>query len=122
MSGRILVAGSRRWTNQRQLAVVLFRWGRRFPGAVLVHGGYRGADLLAAAIWSRWHWPVEQHAAACREHGHAAGPIRNQHMVGLKPDVCLAFLCAESRGTRHCTALAEHAGIPTVRIEQEDTT
>jgi hypothetical protein len=119
---RILLTGSRDWTNERHIRVVLFHWGRTFPAATLVYGGCRGADRMAADIWTGWHWPVELHLAPWGEHGRAAGPIRNQHMVSLGADLCLAFLCAQSRGTRHCAALAEQAGIPTVRIEQEDTT
>jgi hypothetical protein len=117
---RVLVTGSRDWTDTTTIAAVLRRW--RTPGAVLVHGGARGADRIAAAIWRAWGLPTEQHRADWDRHGNAAGYIRNQHMVTAGATVCLAFILDNSRGATHCAQIAETAGIPTHRIERTSST
>lgn len=52
--------------------------------------------------------------AEWEKHGKAAGPIRNQVMVDMKPDVCLEFNLDNSRGTSNCAQLASAAGIKVV--------
>lgn len=42
----------------------------------------------------------------------AAGHRRNQHMVDLGADICLAFNKGNSRGTADCVRRARAAGIP----------
>lgn len=116
MSARILVTGSRTWTAATTMRATLAHWRTVYPDAVLVHGACRGADLIAAGIWLGWHLPVEPHPADWTRHGRAAGPLRNQHMVDLGADVCLAFIRDYSRGGEHTAALAVAAGIHTVYI------
>jgi hypothetical protein len=121
---RILVTGSRDWTDrgliERALADVIAENHVRTP-KMLVHGGARGADSLADAIWRGWRVPgdgsagVEVHRADWEQFGKAAGHRRNAEMVAAGADICLAFILGESRGTRGCIALAEKAGIP-VRV------
>jgi hypothetical protein len=119
MTARILITGSRAWTAVSTLRTELTRWHRVYPGAVLVHGAARGADLTAAALWQLWGLPTEAHPADWDRHGRVAGYLRNRHMVNLGADVCLAFIRDHSRGATHCSGLAEAAGIPTHRIRQE---
>ncbi|GGM75965.1 hypothetical protein GCM10012275_53360 [Longimycelium tulufanense] len=118
---RILVTGSRDWMDQPFIEYILATWRRHYPDAVLVHGDCRGADRMAGEIWSHWGLPVEAHPADWGTHGHAAGPRRNQRMVTLGADICLAFLTPSSRGTRHCAQLAEAAGIPVYRYVPEES-
>jgi hypothetical protein len=111
---RILVTGSRTWTDATTIAAVLRQW--RAPGAVLVHGGARrGVDRIAAGIWRAWGLPTEEHGADWQRYGRAAGPIRNQPMVQAGADVCLGFLEDHSRSATHCADTAEDADIPTRR-------
>jgi SLOG family YspA-like protein len=112
MTSRVLITGSRTWTDNTIIRDALAPY--RSPGAVLVHGDARGADRIAAAIWRRWGLPVESHPADWSV-GRAAGVIRNRRMVGLGADVCLAFIRDHSRGATHCAEAAENAGIPTRR-------
>lgn len=81
---------------------------------VLVHGAATGADTMAGKIAKELGWQVEEYPADWNKHGKAAGPIRNQQMVDLGADICLAFPLGESRGTRHCMKAAERAGIKVV--------
>lgn len=119
---RVLVTGSRAWTDEAAVRTALTKaWrvlGRPF---VLVHGGCpTGVDRIAAD-WAIEHHcayiTAERHPADWKTHGKAAGPIRNAEMVNLGADVCLAFPLGESHGTRGCMALAEKAGIPVVNHE-----
>lgn len=122
---RILVTGSRDWTNRDAVNLALHKVLRDFPlePITLVHGGCpTGADYLAhsfAHFSSRWI-DEEVHPADWKKHGRAAGPIRNQHMVDLGADLCVAFPLGESRGTRHCMKAAAKAGIPVWNAAEVD--
>ncbi|GAA3638091.1 hypothetical protein GCM10022267_25750 [Lentzea roselyniae] len=118
MSHRILITGSRRWTDVNRVRRMLAVVRALYPTAVLVHGNCRGADRIAAGIWRSWGLPTEAHPADWDRHKRAAGPIRNRHMVRLGAVLCVAFLRPDSRGSVHCAQLAERAGIRTIRIHQ----
>lgn len=118
MTTRILITGSRTWTDHARIRAALAAWRSRYPDAVLVHGAARGADSIAAAIWTSWGLPVEAHPADWHRHGRAAGLLRNRRMVALGAQVCLAFIRDHSAGASHAATLADTAGIPTVRYEQ----
>jgi hypothetical protein len=119
---RILITGSRDWADRESMRAALFQQLTKLRpesgrAAVLIHGGCRGADSMAAAIWRSWGLSIEQHDADWAADGKAAGPIRNQRMVNLGADICLAFPTAGSRGTYDCVRRAREAGIPTEIIE-----
>lgn len=145
---RILVTGSREWTDPAVIARAISGYlrsvgtsiGGAWPFPVIVHGGARGADQFADSIARGWGWAPEPHPvtdsgwrAPCHPEcapGHrrvgrngriycpAAAHYRNQGMVDLGADVCLAFLSGPSRGTRDCVRRAEAAGIP-VRLTNQ---
>lgn len=134
---RILVTGSRDWPTPQTVANALNDAHDRLPPGthlVVVNGACKtGADFDAHA-WClrRQHLgdPVveERHRADWFTHRNAAGPIRNQHMVSLGADTCLAFIgpCTSPRcrrpdphpshGATNCADLAEAAGIPVRRF------
>lgn len=110
---RILVTGSRDWPRRETVWMALNYHARR-AGTIVVHGDCpTGADLHAQQ-WTETQPDVvvERHRADWQRHGRAAGPIRNQEMVDLGADACLAFPLGASRGTRDCMRRAEAAGIP----------
>ena len=114
---RVLVTGGRDWVKKHhRLAIysVLIVLRTEFDGSsfVLVHGGARGADTVAAEIASLWGWTIECYPADWKTHGKAAGPIRNSEMVADGADCCLAFLSPESKGTRDCIRKVKKAAIP----------
>lgn len=81
----------------------------------LVHGDARGADRMSERLLRyRVQFYIERYPADWEKHGKRAGPIRNQEMVDLGADVCLAFFKngAVNRGTSDCVRRAEKAGIP----------
>ena len=115
---RILVTGSRDWTDRDTIVGALADAWRDLGGEpVLVQGECHlgGADLIAKQVWQTWGLPVESHPAEMGPDGHVLGPKRNAHMVSLGADLCLAFPLPSSRGTRNCMRLAREAGIP-VRV------
>jgi hypothetical protein len=54
MTARILITGSREWTDTARIRAVLAYHRHAFPDAILVHGDARGADRIAAGIWRGW--------------------------------------------------------------------
>jgi hypothetical protein len=111
----VLVTGSRDWTDDEAVREEL----NRFPeDAVLVHGGCRGADTIAATTWTK----MRRKVIACpvtpedwRKHGKAAGPMRNIHMVENYPiDRAVAFRISHTGGTAHTAKLLRDRGIPLV--------
>lgn len=117
---RILVTGSRTWDRPLPIASALLIESGAREDVTLVHGGARGADLMAYNAALAFGWKVEVHNADWDTHGKRAGLIRNQHMVDLGADLCIAFSRNNSRGTAHCALAAEAAGIPTIWIYYED--
>jgi len=84
---------------------------------VVVQGEAQGADLqakAAAKALKEAGWPVryERHPADWQKHGRRAGYLRNQKMVDLGADVCLAFIHNNSKGATGCKELAVRKGIP----------
>ncbi len=118
MTRRVLVTGSRTWTDTATIRTALARvWGD--GTAVLVTGCCpRGADHIAELAWMRCGGLVERHPADWHRHGRSAGYRRNAQMVAAGADICLAFIRGESRGATHTAELAEAAGIPTHRYTQ----
>ncbi len=108
---RILVTGSRDWTDES-----LLRWAisSHLDGDdVIVHGDCpTGADAMAQEFADMTGLATERHKAQWSKYGRAAGPYRNQKMVDLGADVVLAFKNPGSRGTQDCINRATKARLP----------
>ncbi len=123
---RILITGSRDWTDEDRVYRAISKYFDDHCSDeifTIVHGDCpSGADRHAdgvARLLSSWV-RVERHPADWARYGKRAGYVRNKAMVGLGADVCLAFIKNDSRGASMCAALAEEAGIPVVYY-REDT-
>lgn len=88
-------------------------------GDVLIHGVAKGADQLSEVIMN---YPpfnnlgtmvsVERYPADWNKHGKAAGQIRNKQMLEEgKPDLVIAFLAKDSRGTANMVEQARRANV-----------
>ena len=122
---RALVTGSRDWPTPKTVWAALnnVRDEALLAGRclVVVHGACPQGAAADAAHWCQIATQFaigsvteEQHPANWQLNGKRAGFIRNQKMVNLGADVCIAFIKDGSRGASHTAALAEQAGI-TVR-------
>lgn len=132
---RILVTGSRDFSDynivMRGLSVAIETLVERNPGVteiVVVHGAARGADEMAGNFVRHARAFMkgqginlieERHPAEWDKFGKAAGPVRNQKMVDLGADICVAFFTnkSTSRGTLHCSNAARKAGIEVLEYE-----
>lgn len=115
---RVLVTGSRDWHDVDVVFAALSEVCTEV-GTVVVHGDCpTGADRIASDWCQTQRDIFEEKHPANWKFGKSAGPIRNQHMVDLGADICLAFPLPESRGTRHCMTAAAKAGIPVRVVEQ----
>ena len=114
---RILVTGSRNWTDRAAIAQALLDLRMEGP-PVIVHGACpTGADAIADELATSWGWEIERHPADWDRHGKAAGPLRNQEMVDAGADVCVAFPHGDSRGTRDCMKRATAAGLRLIVVD-----
>ncbi len=118
MTFRVLVTGSRTWDRVDVIRDELERVFPEVTPVVIVHGNCpQGADAYADYIGQLVDGcRVERHPADWSTFGKRAGFVRNQAMVDLGADVCLAFIRDGSKGASHCASAAEKAGIPTVRV------
>ncbi len=111
---RILVTGSRYWSDWDKLSRALKKFASYSTDkVVIVHGDCpTGADFLAEQ-WAKDHgFTTEKYPANWTKYGRSAGPKRNQVMVNLGADLCVAFPLDSSRGTVDCMNKAKAAGIP----------
>jgi hypothetical protein len=80
----------------------------------LIHGAAPGADTCAHRWAGSNGVPVEMFFALWAEHGHAAGPIRNQQMIEQKPDLVVAF--QGGKGTTNMVKIAKLAGVRVIEV------
>jgi len=113
---RILVTGSRRWTDHDLVRHDLSKLPRHFncrpDQVIIVNGIARGLDSIARAIALELGMQVEDHPADWDTYGKAAGHRRNRAMVEAGAVGAIAYPLGESKGTRGCMALCATAGIP----------
>lgn len=110
---RILITGSRDWTDETAVHTLILAEAFNLPPGevVVIHGDCTtGADVIADAFARKQGYTVEAYPADWSQ-GRKAGPLRNQHMVDLGADICLAFPLPGSRGTLGCMKMAHRAGI-----------
>lgn len=109
----IVVTGGREYSDARRVNECLDWLHAAVNITLLVQGGARGADALAAR-WARDHLPKERSITVEAEwtrFGKSAGMRRNQEMLQRhKPHLVLAF--PGGRGTANCVFEAEARRIP----------
>jgi len=114
---RLLVTGGRDFNDMDFVFSVLDNLHRTRNVTVLMHGGARGADRLAGMWGLSRGVVVEVYPANWKEHGLAAGPIRNQEMLDAGPDLLVAF--PGGRGTADMVRRARQAGLEVIEAQAE---
>jgi hypothetical protein len=115
---RILVCGDRHYYD---VTLIEFYLEKISSDAVIIHGAARGADLLAEECARKLQLDYMGFPARWKQHGKAAGPIRNNRMLDIgKPDFVLAFHndIKRSKGTAHMISQARKRGIPVMIISR----
>lgn len=108
---RVLVCGGRDYTDKTRINNALTKMHMKHGITILIEGAARGADTLARQ-WAEQHGiEVKSFKANWAEHGHAAGPMRNQAMLiyGM-PEAVVAF--PGGTGTADMKRRAAQAGLP----------
>lgn len=131
---RLLVTGSRTWEDAHLIRVALraaaVSLGVPTWEITLVHGGARGADLLAGQVGHRMSMRIEVHEAdwrrctqdclhdlkAAKNYCPDAGYRRNATMLALMPpgSLVLAFAANVPGGTSGCAQVARRVGLDVV--------
>lgn len=129
MAYRILITGSRSWTDRGIIREALRKAynDAKLAGnseILLISGACpKGADRICEEVWTANNLPLELHPADWKPYPERAGYIRKQvgyirnaEMVQLGAQICLAFIKDGSKGASMTATLAEKAGVPTQRF------
>jgi hypothetical protein len=115
MSERVLVCGGRDYADTDRVWSVLDDLLVRGELDEIIHGGADGADRLADNWAFARRIPVRMFPADWKQHGTAAGPIRNQQMIDEgKPALVIGF--PGGRGTADMVRRARDAGVRVMEI------
>ena len=107
---KVLVCGSRNWTNQD--AVFRRLWDLP-PYSEIIHGGAPGADCMASRFAQMTCCTERVFRPDYKRHKPQWAPkARNLLMLDEKPDLVIAFQRNGSRGTQHTIDEARRRGIP----------
>ena len=107
---RILICGGRDFTDYDLFLDKMAKFKEILYFPTIIHGGCKGADMLADRYAKYNGWELEIYEADWDKHGKAAGPIRNKLMLEEgKPDLVIAF--PGGRGTENMINLTKEAGV-----------
>ena len=117
---RLLVTGSRDWSDVEVIATELQFIAKKYNNVVLVSGHAIGADRIAEEIAVGLGWVVEIHEPDWKLHGQSAGFKRNTTMLDTDVQAVLAFHKDNSKGTADTIKKAKERKVPT-RVLVEET-
>jgi predicted Rossmann-fold nucleotide-binding protein len=112
---RVLVCGSRNGYDERKLSEFLDRLNLETPINQVITGGGTGVDQQALDWAKSLNIDTKVYPADWDQFGRAAGPIRNQQMADLKPDLVVAF--PGGRGTADMVRRALKSVIKVIQVE-----
>jgi hypothetical protein len=114
---RVLVCGGRDCTDRAAVYASLDSLHAEHRFTVLIAGGARGADTLAAEWAGERGIPTEVYMAEWERLDRKAGPIRNQRMLDEGcPDLVVAF--PGGTGTAGMMGIARKAGVPVIDLSK----
>lgn len=123
MGLKIIVTGGRDFHDYRYIHAVLYEIDQQVGIGQIIHGGAVGVDYACGEWGILNNKEVTVYRANWKDLGRAAGPVRNQTMLGdnLDADYVLAF--PGGKGTENmCNmcSIAKKAGIDVVRVANPD--
>ncbi len=105
ISAKVLICGDRNWTDKAMIEYYLTKTLPKMglKPVLIIEGGARGADRLAAQVAIELGIPIQEHPAHWNIYGRGAGPIRNKEMLQEHPDVVVTFHdnLEQSKGTKN---------------------
>lgn len=114
---RVLICGSRAWTDEEEILDVLRDLKRRFDNLTIIEGTANGADMLAGRMARYLALEVVEFPPDWKRYGRGAGPVRNtQMLVEGKPDLVIAFSVRypPTKGTNDMVKKSVAAGLPVI--------
>ena len=117
---RLMVTGSRTWTDGEAIALELQFIAKKYKNVVLVSGHAIGADRIAEEVATDLGWVIEIHEPDWTLNGKSAGFKRNTAMLESDVQAVLAFHKDGSSGTADTIKKAKERKIPT-RVLIEET-
>ena len=112
---KVLVCGGRDYSHWRTVHLALDDLHKATPITEVIQGGASGADAHADSWANKRGVRNSPVYADWDKHGKAAGPIRNKAMLGMKPDLVVAF--PGGRGTADMMRQATAAGVKIIKVE-----
>lgn len=114
---RVIVCGSRHWTDYRMIEEVVTSLATDNPGIIIVQGEAKGADRLAALACRNNGIACESFPADWDHKGKGAGIIRNKQMLDAGADLVVAFKddfnhTMHRGGTENMIRIATSADVP----------
>lgn len=106
---RVIVCGSRGWTDRERIAD---RLADLSGDSIVLHGAAKGADRIAAQEAQKLGLVVVPYPAEWEKYGKRAGHLRNRLMAMTGADLCIAFWDGSSRGTSDMMEIAAEFAIP----------
>lgn len=121
---KILICGGRHFESYGLLKVVLGKIIEKFhihiSTSEIVSGHCQGADMLGEKYAEEYGVSVRRFPADWGKYKRKAGPIRNKQMIDYISDfenkLVVAFMTADTVGTRNTVKLAQKNNIPVVEI------
>lgn len=114
MKTRVIVCGSRNFTDKETCFKVLDQLFGESPNAEIISGHAKGADQFAEEYAVLHGIPVKVFPPDWKRYGRGAGPIRNREMLACakeKTPLVVAFWDGKSSGTRNMLELAKAEGV-----------
>jgi len=107
---RLLVTGDREWTDKSTIEAAF----DNLKPSLVIHGGARGADLIAVLVAIDRGIPTIRFNADWTRYHKGAGPIRNQQMLDEGQPDCVVYFHNNleiSKGTKDMVQRSRKAGL-----------
>ena len=111
MSDKVLVCGSRDWSDSSKIFDVLKTLRFTNGPFTVIHGGATGADRIAGACARKLGLEVVEYPANWTSYGKKAGYLRNVEMADQNPAMVVAFQKNGSTGTQMMVDIATERSI-----------